>query len=89
MLRITPQQSAATELTLILEGRLAGPWVALLQQSWEEWGTQPLTVDLADISFADQAGLQLLRQLQAAAVTLRNCPPFVKTQLNQPAQTQS
>jgi len=89
MLRITPQQNQQTEITLVLEGRLVGPWVGVLRQSCETWAQQLLAVDLAEVSFADPAGLQLLRQLQASAVSLRNCSPFVRAQLNQPARNQS
>lgn len=89
MLRITPQQNQQTEITLVLEGRLVGPWVSVLRQSCETWAQHLWAVDLAEVSFADQAGLQLLRQLQASAVALHNCSPFVSAQLKAPAQVQS
>lgn len=88
MLRITPQQNQQTEITLVLEGRLVGPWVGVLRQSCDVWAQQLRALDLAEVSFADPAGLQLLRQLQAAAVVLRNCSPFVSAQLQQSAQPQ-
>jgi ABC-type transporter Mla MlaB component len=89
MLRITKQQTAEKQMTLVLEGRLVGPWVAVLRQSCDEWAPHQLTVDLAEVSFADQAGLQLLKELQSSAIVLRNCSLFVCAQLKQPAPRRS
>lgn len=88
MLRITEQHADNSFVTLWLEGRLVGAWVAVLQTSclaYLEQG-QRLTLELANVSFADQAGLALLAELAQQDVTLCHASPFLQTQLN-PAQT--
>ncbi len=63
MLRITVQDDATT-CRLALEGRLAGAWVAELEQCWRTALTgccrKPLVVDLTGLDFADAAGKYLL-----------------------------
>jgi outer membrane protein TolC len=66
MLRITPKEQDA-KLTLSLEGKLAGPWVAELAKAWSEWQGRVLprdaVIDLRLVSFVDEAGRELLVQL--------------------------
>jgi hypothetical protein len=58
----------ATEQRWILCGQLAGPWVAELRSNWEE--TCPAEedrrrlVDLTEVTFIDDQGAQLLRQMR-------------------------
>ena len=84
MLRITEQQSTNGTPILILEGRLTGPWVELLRTSCSAL-TPPFTLDLRELSFADVAGLALLRQLQSQEIALHNCTPFLAEQLKHTA----
>jgi len=73
MLRITPKELDA-KLTLSLEGKLAGPWVAELAKAWSEWQgrVQPrdAVIDLRLVSFVDEAGRELLVQLHGEGCAL-------------------
>ena len=55
MLRITLEKRRG-RTTLNVEGRLAGPWVAALEQCWRERTPgQKFSVDLCAVSFIDAA----------------------------------
>ena len=66
MLRITTHDESSG-LTLQLEGRLAGPWVAVVRDCWERQLARPgggaIRVDLRSVTFVDAAGRQLLREM--------------------------
>src|SRR5271157_5930214 len=66
MLRITTETKRG-RLTLSVEGRLAGPWVAALEQCWRELLTasprQKFSIDLCGVSFIDDAGKVLLKEM--------------------------
>jgi outer membrane protein len=57
-----------------VEGRLAGPWVGELERTWSEaaaeHGARKVRVELAGVSFVDEAGKQLLRRMSAAGTVL-------------------
>lgn len=63
MLRITIF-NMPTGLRLVLEGKLAGPWVAELESAWEEAraGNRPQksVVDLSGVTTVDENGKKLL-----------------------------
>jgi outer membrane protein len=73
MLRITIQESAQAS-TFKLEGKLTGPWVPELEQSWTAASAaapgNDLTVDLADVTFIDCAGKDLLARMHQSGATL-------------------
>lgn len=65
MFKITRQQDGPTT-TLVIEGRLAGPWVAELESCWR--GTpgssgSRLRVDLTGVTFIDAEGKALLSRM--------------------------
>ncbi len=66
MLRITTETRRG-RLTLSVEGRLAGPWVAALEQCWRELLTasprQKFSINLCGVSFIDDAGKVLLQEM--------------------------
>jgi len=65
MLKITTR-SEATLTKLVLEGRLAGPWVDELDRCWREVaGTQQnhVAVDLTGVTFIDPEGKALLTRM--------------------------
>ena len=66
MLRITTEKKRG-KTYLSVEGRLAGPWVATLEQCWRELrGASPqekFHVDLCGVSFIDAAGKVLLKEI--------------------------
>jgi anti-anti-sigma regulatory factor len=61
MLRIT-----TTGQKLVLQGQLAGPWVAELKSSWDE---SLLVVDLTDVTFIDEGGARVLCAMKDAGVS--------------------
>jgi len=70
-------------VTLRVEGRIVGPWVAELQHSCEEVLTddRALKLHLADVEFMDPQGVALLSSLRSRGVALLECPPFAAEQL--------
>jgi ABC-type transporter Mla MlaB component len=66
MLRITTHDKGSF-LFLQLEGKLAGPWVAILRDCWERQlahsGGQAINVDLRAVTFVDAAGKALLAEM--------------------------
>jgi outer membrane protein len=62
------------QTTIKVEGRLAGPWVGELEQSWNEasagHGPGAVLVELADVSFVDEAGRLLLMKISRAGTRL-------------------
>ena len=63
MLRITTEKKRG-KTVLSVEGRLAGPWVAALEQSWRErTAGEKFSVDLCAVSFIDAAGKTLLKEI--------------------------
>ncbi len=66
MLRITTETKRG-RLTLSVEGRLAGPWVAALEQCWRELlatsPNQKFSINLCGVSFIDNAGKVLLKEM--------------------------
>lgn len=75
MLKITGRYRAGEEsISLIVEGRLTGPWVHELDTYWRQLSkSQQLTavIDLSDVTFIDDAGKILLRRLWTEGATLR------------------
>jgi ABC-type transporter Mla MlaB component len=84
MLRITVVESSKGAVTLRVEGRITGPWVEELRTAFNVH-TFPddvqVSLDLADISFADAAGIALLRELRNRGVGLIRTSPFLAEQL--------
>ena len=84
MLRITVVESSKIAVTLRLEGRITGPWVEELRTTCEVHSFPDdvqLSLELADISFADAKGVALLRELQSRGVVLIRITPFLAEQL--------
>lgn len=84
MLRITVVESSSEGVRLRVEGRVMGGWVEELRRSCEVHALCDgirLTLDLADVSFVDAAGIELLKELRSRCVTLLSPSPFVTEQL--------
>lgn len=65
MFKITTRQDGKTT-RLMIEGRLAGPWVAELESCWHATPGPPdggLLVDLTEVTFIDQDGKDLLSRM--------------------------
>ncbi|MGO8790401.1 MAG: hypothetical protein ACLQVL_23875 [Terriglobia bacterium] len=66
MLKITIGASM-NAATLILEGRLVGPWVDELERSWftvrDSFRNQQVMIDLCEVTFVDAEGRKLLTRM--------------------------
>jgi len=83
MLRISQVEPVNHAVTLMLEGRVVGPWVTELQKSCEEVLIEgrSLKLHLRDVEFMDAHGVALLSSLRSRGVSLLQCPPFAAEQL--------
>jgi len=79
MLRITQARDHDSIWTLRLEGKLLGPWVAELARSCAELPcpADRLRLDLLTVTFVDEAGVALLRELIGRGATLTACSGLV------------
>jgi ABC-type transporter Mla MlaB component len=84
MLRITRTPHRNRTTRLVLEGRIAGPWVGELRRVAAESARAGgrIALDLSSVTFADADGLALLRELLDGEAQLERASAFV-TQLLQ------
>jgi ABC-type transporter Mla MlaB component len=75
MLKITGQHGTGRDsISLVLEGRLAGPWVEELQACWRQLPVNQRSgavIDLTGVTFIDPSGKALLTRLWLEGATLR------------------
>ncbi|MCC6140245.1 MAG: hypothetical protein IT389_06470 [Nitrospira sp.] len=72
MLKITPHITEHST-RLVLEGRLAGPWVDELERVWRDSkksSANALTVDLTGVTYIEQEGKGLLSRMWLAGAEL-------------------
>jgi anti-anti-sigma regulatory factor len=83
MLKIDSLGNGHGATTLVLEGRLIGPWVEELRHSCEKAldSTTGLILDLGRVTFIDREGIGLLRKLADRHAQVTNCSAFVAEQL--------
>lgn len=78
-MKITTQEQDQT-IEIKLEGRVAGPWVPELRRVWAETaprlGTNTLSIDIQQVTYADAGGKQALREIyaQTRARLIANSP---------------
>jgi hypothetical protein len=71
-----------SSIEVILEGRLAGPWMAELSKAWRDiaprLGSKTLTMNLRNLTYSNEDGKQLLRKIvaQTSADILTSDPPM-------------
>lgn len=57
-------------VTLKLDGKVMGPWVAECQRAWHavraETGSRRIRLDLREVTFMDRPGTEMLRQIYRA-----------------------
>jgi hypothetical protein len=85
MLRITMVEGSRSTVTLRVEGRITGCWVEELRRVCDAHslpGEVQLSLELADVSFADAAAIVLLKELRNRGVGLVSTTPFMAEQLN-------
>ena len=83
MLKISVVESSSEAVKLRVEGRLTGRWIEELRRTCDMHALSDgvrLTLDLGDVSFADQPGIELLKELRNL-VTLLNPSSLVAEQL--------
>ena len=83
-MKITVVESSSKGVRLRVEGRLMGGWVEELRRACDLHAPSDgirLTLDLADVSFADAAGIDLLKELRIRLVTLLSPSSLVAEQL--------
>jgi ABC-type transporter Mla MlaB component len=87
MLRISIHQPAGPAAALRLEGQIAGPWTAELDRVCARLLAEGrrLTLDLADVTLIDRAGVALLAALVRRGVALARYSPFQQEQLRRAA----
>jgi len=66
MLKVTVHESDST-VKVVLEGRVAGPWVDELNRAWLEVapriGSRSVEIDMRNVMYADAAGKRVLRSI--------------------------
>lgn len=84
MLRITVVESSKVAVTLRAEGQITGPWVEELRTACNVHSSPRiarLSLELADISYADAAGIALLRELRNRGIALIHVTPYLAEEL--------
>jgi ABC-type transporter Mla MlaB component len=84
MLRITMSDSSEQSVTLLLEGGIINGWVSVLHDSCQQAliDRRELTLNLRGVTFADNAGIALLRDLQQRRVNIVGSSGFIRRLLN-------
>jgi anti-anti-sigma regulatory factor len=82
MLRITVQ-TESTKTVLKLDGKITGPWVKELESCWEMLrrvqAHQTMVVDLANVTFINDSGSQLLERMHAEGAQLLGEGPLTRS----------
>ncbi|HXZ28945.1 MAG TPA: STAS domain-containing protein [Terriglobales bacterium] len=82
MLRITVQ-TEGNKTVLKLDGKITGPWVQELEGCWETLrrvqAGKKMVVDLADVSFVNGAGSQLLEHMHGEGAELLGEGPLTRS----------
>ena len=92
MLRITVVDLSESTVVLRLEGRITGYWVEELRRTCAAHvfaahnghtfsDEVQLSLELTDVSFADTAGIALLKELRSGGADLIRPTPFMAEQL--------
>ena len=79
MLRISRVPNHDATPTLRVEGKLVGPWVSALKEACVQQAAADggVRLDLSAVSFADAAGVKLLRELLGREIKLSACSQLV------------
>ena len=91
VLRIFQATAVDGSVVLRLEGKVCGPWADELRELSSKILQTPvarLVLDLAEVSFVDAHGLEVLRELSSRSVSFNNCSLLVAQQLKSSAEVQ-
>jgi len=71
-LRITRKRGSRSRATLVLEGKVAAEWAALLERECSDLlrSRRAVSLDLAGVTFVDRAGVQTLGRLSRKGVEI-------------------
>jgi hypothetical protein len=76
MLKITAIENDS-RTTLVLEGKLVGPWVTELEKSWsgirKADESRAIVIDLMDVTLISERGQELLRRMRMGNTTFNCC----------------
>ena len=91
MVKISTVEGTGKVTTVRLEGRLVNMWVTEVRKYCDTVLSErrELILDLANVSFADRPGIELLQHLQANNVSLVNCSPFLAGQIEGKGERES
>ncbi len=83
MLWIEKQERSGSKAVLKLEGQLLGEWVSVLEEECRKMLEEKnkLTLEMADVTYVNQLGVDLLRRLTAENVELVNCSSLIENLL--------
>lgn len=82
-LRITRKEGSGSRATLELQGRIAAEWAALLERECSDLlrSGSGVSVELAEVTFVDRAGIQALQRLGRRGVVILCRPGAVASVL--------
>jgi hypothetical protein len=83
-----------SSMSIMLEGRVAGPWVRELSRVWVETAPQlksrALLIDLRNVTYADRAGTDMLRKIYSeSGAKLLAASPWTKYLANEIRKTKT
>jgi anti-anti-sigma regulatory factor len=83
MLRISAAPQTHEHVRLRLEGQLSGEWVVECARACQQIHARGLRIqfDLTDVSFLDEPGVKLLRDMCAAGDVMVAASPFARAAL--------
>ncbi|MCI0654949.1 MAG: hypothetical protein L0Y39_10790 [Methylococcaceae bacterium] len=86
MLRITTICDDPTSANLLVEGRIALEWVALLESEIKcrLASGKSVELDFAGVDFIDGSGIRMLRSLSCPRLTISRDPAFIRALLKAP-----
>jgi hypothetical protein len=87
MLRITWFDDEASGPRLLLEGRIVGDWVEVLETEIERArsGGKTFVLDLTRVDFATHPAITLLREAESGGARLLGCSPLLASLLGSEA----
>ncbi|MGH8570189.1 MAG: STAS domain-containing protein [Gammaproteobacteria bacterium] len=83
MLRITRCAHTRRRIALSVEGRIADQWVALIEHEIAAAleAARSVEIDLARVSYIDESGIRMLREVASKRLRLAHAPPFIEALL--------
>ena len=79
MLKITEVSRSDSAITFKLEGKVLAPWVDDLRRMCSELPheSRQIHLDLDAVTFLDEAGVELMRELIRQGITIAQCSGFI------------